>query len=89
MTTNELARYLGVSVARLVRHVDRGTIPHRRIGGEVGFARRVGFDWMADEGELERLSPEMVIGLQQARNRCLESKWWTRSQRGVLCLHSS
>jgi excisionase family DNA binding protein len=52
MTAGELARFLGVPVARIYHHVERGTIPHRRFGEHVVFSRRAVLQWVTDYGEL-------------------------------------
>lgn len=48
MTAGELARLLGVPVARIYYHVERGAIPHRRFAELLVFPRRAVLEYFAD-----------------------------------------
>jgi excisionase family DNA binding protein len=52
MTAGEIARFLGVPAATIYHHVERDSIPHRRLGEEFIFSRAAVIEWLADGGEL-------------------------------------
>ena len=80
MTAGEASRYLQMDAMRLYYHVERNTIPHRRVDNQLLFSRRDLIEWLATDVD-EKAVHEQPAGASRLADTKLKLAIVPRAER--------